>query len=90
MGEKKGATAAAAAAGPNNSFGSEYRSKKARGDVKRKGMPDPYAYVPLQRSSLNRRKRAKFEGTFKNVVKAAKEGAERGGKLANKMKKMKV
>ena len=74
----------------NNSLGSEYRSKKARGDVKRKGMPDPYAYVPLQRSSLNRRKRAKFEGTFKNVVKAAKEGAERGGKLANKMKKMKV
>lgn len=88
--EKNGAAGAAASVKSNNSFGSEYRSKKARGDVKRKGMPDPYAYVPLQRSSLNRRKRAKFEGTFKNVVKAAKEGAERGGKLAGKMKKMKV
>ena len=81
---------AAAATSKSNSFGSEYRSKKARGDVKRKGMPDPYAYVPLQRSSLNRRKRAKSEGSFKNVVKAAKEGANRGGKLATKMKKMKV
>ena len=88
--EKKGAAGSAASVKSNNSFGSEYRSKKARGDVKRKGMPDPYAYVPLQRSSLNRRKRAKFEGTFKNVVKAAKDGAERGGKLATKMKKMKV
>ena len=88
--DTKGTAGAAASVKSNNSFGSEYRSKKARGDVKRKGMPDPYAYVPLQRSSLNRRKRAKFEGTFKNVVKAAKDGAERGGKLANKMKKMKV
>ena len=86
----KKAAGAAESVKSSNSFGSEYRSKKARGDVKRKGMPDPYAYVPLQRSSLNRRKRAKSEGTFKNVVKAAKEGAERGGKLANKMKKMKV
>ncbi|KAI4462006.1 putative nodulin-like protein [Holotrichia oblita] len=35
--------------------GSEYRSKKAQGDVKRKGKVDPYAYLPLQRNSLNKR-----------------------------------
>lgn len=35
--------------------GSEYKSKKASGDVKRKGQIDPYAYIPLQRSNLNKR-----------------------------------
>lgn len=34
---------------------SQYRSKKAGGDVKKKGKPDPFAYVPLQMSSLNKR-----------------------------------
>lgn len=28
-------------------FGEEYRAKKAFGDVKRAGRPDPYAYIPL-------------------------------------------
>lgn len=28
-------------------FGEEYRGKRGLGDVKRKGMQDPYAYVPL-------------------------------------------
>lgn len=37
------------------SFGSEYCSKKAKGDVKKKGIPDPYAYVPLNRGLLNKR-----------------------------------
>ncbi|XP_037092743.1 RRP12-like protein [Pollicipes pollicipes] len=35
--------------------GAEYASKKGRGDVKRAGRPDPYAYVPLKRSTLNKR-----------------------------------
>jgi len=35
--------------------GSEYRATKAKGDIKRKGKPDPYAYVPLSRSILNKR-----------------------------------
>ena len=77
-------------------FGSEYRSTKARGDVKRKGRPDPYAYIPLNKSDLNKRKRAKNEGQFKSVVAAAKKGAAAGGRkkgkanLANKMRKMSV
>lgn len=36
-------------------FGSEYASGKGRGDVKRAGRPDPYAYVPLKRNTLNKR-----------------------------------
>lgn len=28
-------------------FGEEYRSERGRGDVKRAGRPDPYAYIPL-------------------------------------------
>ncbi|XP_043912174.1 RRP12-like protein [Protopterus annectens] len=36
-------------------FGEEYKSKKGRGDVKRKGKPDPYAYIPLNKAQLNRR-----------------------------------
>lgn len=35
--------------------GSDYKSKKAKGDVKRKGKFDPYAYLPLQRTALNKR-----------------------------------
>lgn len=35
--------------------GSEYRSTKAGGDIKRKGRPDPYAYIQLKRSALNKR-----------------------------------
>lgn len=36
-------------------YGSEYRSKKAKGDIKQKGKMDPYAYIPLSRNSLNKR-----------------------------------
>ena len=74
-------------------FGSEFKAKKARGDMKRKGQPDPYAYVPLQKSALNRRKRAKFEGQFKGLVKAAQDGSVKGKKaksLANKLKNVKI
>lgn len=35
--------------------GSEYKSKKAKGDIKKKGKLDPYAYLPLRRSNLNKR-----------------------------------
>merc|ERR1719266_2822723 len=73
-------------------YGSEYRSTKAKGDVKRKGKPDPYAYVPLQKSALNRRKKAKFEGQFKALVHAANTGSVKGRKagLAGQMKKVKI
>lgn len=35
--------------------GTDYKSKKAKGDIKKKGKPDPYAYLPLSRKNLNKR-----------------------------------
>merc|ERR1712071_265893 len=60
-------------------FGSDFKAKKAGGDMKKKGAKfDPYAYVPLQRQTLNKRKQAKFSGQFKSLVRGAKSGAEAG------------
>ncbi|NXT73283.1 RRP12 protein, partial [Zapornia atra] len=59
-------------------FGAEYRSKKGKGDVKKKGQLDPYAYIPLNRAGLNRRKRAKMQGQFKGLMKGAQRGAKAG------------
>lgn len=61
-------------------FGSEYRSKKSTGDMKKKGGLDPYAYIPLSRNTLNKRKRAKNSGQFKSIVQAARKGAAAGSK----------
>uniref|UniRef100_A0A672PV44 Uncharacterized protein n=1 Tax=Sinocyclocheilus grahami TaxID=75366 RepID=A0A672PV44_SINGR len=55
-------------------FGTEYKSKKGKGDVKKAGKCDPYAYVPLKKAQLNRRKKAKLQGQFKGMVRGAKKG----------------
>merc|ERR1712034_62506 len=60
--------------------GSEYKSNKGRGDVKKKGKPDPFAYIPLNHKTLNKRKAAKSHSVFSKVVKAAKKGANKGSK----------
>nr|SVE70243.1 EOG090X00E0 [Daphnia similis]SVE70867.1 EOG090X00E0 [Daphnia similis]SVE71498.1 EOG090X00E0 [Daphnia similis]SVE72131.1 EOG090X00E0 [Daphnia similis] len=65
-------------------YGAEFRSSKARGDVKRKGQPDPFAYVPLSRDALNKRKKAKMSGQFKGLVQAARKGASTGTKIRGK------
>ncbi|XP_022228398.2 RRP12-like protein isoform X2 [Drosophila obscura] len=57
--------------------GSEYSSKKAKGDMKKRGQLDPYAYIPLTRNTLNKRKRSMNSRNFKNVLRGA--GAEVGG-----------
>nr|SVE74944.1 EOG090X00E0 [Daphnia dolichocephala] len=62
-------------------YGAEFRSAKARGDVKRKNQPDPFAYVPLSRNALNKRKKAKMTGQFKGLVHAARKGASTGTKI---------
>merc|ERR1712142_616698 len=61
MGEGKGEKKKTA-----TGFGSEYRSKKAKGDMKRKGKPDPYAYIPLDAKSLNKRKAKKLQDQTRN------------------------
>jgi len=68
-------------------IGKDYKSKKASGDVKKKDKLDPYAYVPLQIQSLNKRKRAKSSGQFKNLVKSARRGAQKGQKQQKKHSK---
>ncbi|XP_037936985.1 RRP12-like protein [Teleopsis dalmanni] len=65
--------------------GNEYSTKKAKGDMKKKGKLDPYAYIPLSRNTLNKRKRAKHAGSFKNIVNGARKGALKGVK--NRIKK---
>ncbi|XP_017799417.1 PREDICTED: RRP12-like protein [Habropoda laboriosa] len=64
--------------------GAEYRATKAGGDIKKKGKPDPYAYVPLTRASLNRRKKKQNAGKFENIIKGAKKGAKVGMKNRKK------
>ncbi|XP_055503138.1 RRP12-like protein [Leucoraja erinacea] len=53
----------------NKDHGAEYKAMKGRGDVKRTGKPDPFAYIPLNKSQLNRRNKAKVSGQFKGLVK---------------------
>lgn len=65
---------------PSMAYGSEYRSKKASGDIKKKNTIDPYAYIPLSRTSLNKRKVAKSSGQFKSIVTGARKGAAAGSK----------
>lgn len=47
---KSGKSAAASAYA-----GSDYTTKKAKGDMKKKGKLDPFAYIPLSRNTLNKR-----------------------------------
>ncbi|KAJ0031444.1 hypothetical protein Pint_13558 [Pistacia integerrima] len=55
--------------------GSEYASKKATGDVKRKGKLEPYAYWPLDRKMMSRRPehRAAARKGMASVVNMAKK-----------------
>lgn len=39
----------------STAFGGEFKAKKAKGDMKKKGKMDPYAYIPLTRNVLNKR-----------------------------------
>ncbi|XP_065152602.1 RRP12-like protein isoform X2 [Paramisgurnus dabryanus] len=72
---------------PLGEVGTEYKSKKGRGDVKKKGKVDPYAYIPLKKSQLNRRKKAKLQGQFKGMVRGAKKGALSGKRTLQKKRK---
>ncbi|XP_041921252.1 RRP12-like protein isoform X3 [Alosa sapidissima] len=69
--------------GGRQESGADYRAKKGKGDVKKKGKVDPYAYIPLKKAQLNRRKKAKLQGQFKGMVR----GAHKGALAAKRMKK---
>jgi ribosomal RNA-processing protein 12 len=86
VGIHRSTSASSVRSGVSSAPGTEYKSKKAKGDVKKKGKPDPYAYLPLQRSAINKRKRSKAAGQFKNIIKGAKSGALKGAKAKRNRK----
>ena len=51
-------------------YGTEGKFKQAMDDVKRKDLPDPYAYSSWTRNVMRKRKRMKFTGQFKHIVKS--------------------
>ncbi|ORY39357.1 hypothetical protein BCR33DRAFT_700085 [Rhizoclosmatium globosum] len=68
-------------------LGAEYRSKKAKGDVKKAGMPDPYAYIPLSGKIVGSKKKStELSKDFKDVIKASvnrsdvRAGKQQGGR----------
>lgn len=65
---------------PSINRGDAYRAKNASGDMKRRGMPDPYAYIPMNAMALNKRKAQKYKGEFKAIIKGAKKGAAAGAR----------
>ncbi|KAK4785190.1 hypothetical protein SAY86_001879 [Trapa natans] len=71
--------------------GSEYASKKAKGDLKRKDKLEPYAYWPLDRKMMSRRPehRAKARRGMATVVKMTKmlEGKSASGVLRSSQMK---
>ncbi|XP_076630716.1 RRP12-like protein [Colletes latitarsis] len=64
--------------------GAEYKAQKAKGDIKKKDKPDPYAYVPLTRSVLNKRKKKRYASKFQGIIAGAKKGAQIGMKNRKK------
>ncbi|KAK6482122.1 RRP12-like protein [Huso huso] len=64
--------------------GGQYKAKSGKGDIKKKGQHDPYAYIPLKKAQLNRRKKAKLQGQFKGLVRGAQKGARTGRKMQRK------
>jgi ribosomal RNA-processing protein 12 len=60
-----------------------FKSTKAGGDIK-KGRVEPYAYVPLDPASLNKRTKRKAVGQWRGVVRAAQAGAKQAGRGGKK------
>jgi len=64
--------------------GAAYKSSKAGGDVQRKGTLAPHAYVPLDPTALNRRKKHTAQRRFESVVSHAQKGAANGKQKHNR------
>ncbi|KAJ3113403.1 hypothetical protein HDU96_003413, partial [Phlyctochytrium bullatum] len=65
-------------------LGRHYKAKRADGDVKRSGMPDPYAYIPLSGKIVgNMKKSTQLAPELKGVLKSASgKGDTRSSKRA--------
>ncbi|KAF2354788.1 putative domain NUC173 [Trinorchestia longiramus] len=75
---------------PKFDYGAEFRSKKGKGDMMRKGQTQkPYAYVPLSKSSLNRRYSKsglsiQETSEVRRAVQVCGEGRKEGGSPGHK------
>lgn len=62
---------------PTTAFGAAYKSKKAGGDVKKKGQKyEPYAYVPLDAKDYTKKNRSKAVSKMSSVVRHTKRKRE--------------
>lgn len=85
-GRQGGGGGGAAGQGPNKKrkkdapqhSGERFKSGKAGGDHKKGGKVEPYAYLPLDPASLNKRTKRKAVGQWRGVVRAAQAGAKQG------------
>ncbi|KAJ3179679.1 hypothetical protein HDU87_002885 [Geranomyces variabilis] len=61
-------------------LGKQFKAKRAKGDVKKAGGPDPFAYIPLTSKVVGgkKRKAAKVAGQFRNIIKATQSGGDVG------------
>lgn len=58
---------------PTSSLGAAYKSKKAGGDVRKKGQKyEPYAYVPLNAKDYTKKNRGKAVSKMGTVVRSTK------------------
>ena len=62
--------------------GSQFRSTKAGGDMKRKGGVQPYAFVALDPAAMNKRKKITSQRRLESIVRAAKHGSQTGSTIA--------
>ena len=69
--------------------GKSFRSKKAAGDMKRKGDKfEPFAYVKMDNDLLNRRRKHSNLRKFEAISSAAKRGVARAQKRSSKRRRM--
>jgi ribosomal RNA-processing protein 12 len=85
---KSGGGASGGLAKKQRSLGSEYKGKKAAGDVYLAGAANPHAYLAFDKAQLNKRKKAKAGKEFKTAFTATKKGLAGRGAKATKQNKL--
>lgn len=49
-------------------WGDKFKSNKGKGDSKKKSTLEPYAYIPLDKGMLNRRRKNKYKNVFAQLM----------------------
>ncbi|KAI9349427.1 armadillo-type protein [Zopfochytrium polystomum] len=58
-------------------LGKQYQATRAKGDIKRPNMPDPYAYIPLSGKIVgNMKKSTQLSTDMKSLIKITKKGGD--------------